>query len=43
MIALSALLALGTVACGEEAEAPAGGVEVEEGGEGGEEEGGLDY
>ena len=41
MIAFSALLALGAVACGDDAEAPAGGAEVE--GEGGEEEGGLDY
>ncbi len=43
VIALSGLLGLGTVACGDGAEAPAGGGEVEDGGQGGEEDGGDGY
>lgn len=43
MIAGSALLALGTAACGDGGQAPAGGAEVEDGGGGEGEEGGLDY
>lgn len=43
MIALCALLALGTAACGDGAEPPAGGAEVEDGGGGGGEDDGLGY
>ena len=43
MMALRALLAMGTVACGDDADAPTGGAGAEDGGGGEDADTGIDY